>query len=244
MNRRSDFVPRLESWLAEDDGSGLSERVLDAVLADLPTTVQSRRRAWRLQEAFRMTPLLRTAIGGVSLLAAGAVLLLIMRGAGSVGQMPLPSGGPSVSPSSSARAISADPCTILTNTQVSKALGKTVSGSVHLSAFDGMRACLYDLRVERSSLAVNLRQIATPTAEARELAKQIFGGDPVGSAVGSAMVFRGCVYPPLCVQAIAVSVAPYFVVFEVPADAPAIDTTPEEVLDALENAVIENLTAR
>jgi hypothetical protein len=91
MNGSIDLVPRLEQWLAEDDGTPLPERVLDAVMAESLATSQVRGRGGATRVG-----VIRLAMG------AGGLAIVALLGFGAWRLVVAPVGTESPSPSASA----------------------------------------------------------------------------------------------------------------------------------------------
>jgi len=135
----------------------------------------------------------------------------------------------------------ADPCSILTDEQVTDALGRSVSGEAHLSGLPGgMRDCVYFAGASNAYMVVSIRQLTTSVEDGRELARELFGTDLSETVQGDDRVYSNrCADAPLpCDAAIAISHAPYFVVLS---SAVPWEATPDQALRLLSPIAIESL---
>ena len=120
MTGPMDLVPRLEDWLAEEDGARLPERVMDAVIAASGAMPQVRRRGgWRVPGAMRLV--LGAALLSVAVLFVFGLYRLVAPPVGT--ESPSPSAAASVIESPSTEPSAAgEPRTF-----TSRGLGFTIS---------------------------------------------------------------------------------------------------------------------
>lgn len=151
---------------------------------------------------------------------------------------------PSPVPSASPDALAdLDPCSVLTDAQVSTAIGRGVRGEAHLSGLPGgMRDCVY-FGDANGHLSLAIRQLTTSAEDGRELARNLFGAGLSESTLDGARLYaNGCADAALpCRAAIAVSIAPYFAVLS---NVNPLRTTPEQALEALVELVVDSLASR
>jgi len=97
-NRRDPLMDRIDSWMLEDDGAVVSERVMDSVTAALPGTRQAGAR-WSLAAlSWSRIARLGFAVGGMA--AAAALILVYFNWSSNIVYQPSPSPEQSASASS------------------------------------------------------------------------------------------------------------------------------------------------
>lgn len=77
MNGPMDVVPRLEQWLAEDDGARLPERVMDAVTRESLSTSQVRRRGGAMTVGPMRLAMAAAGLAVVAFVGLGAFRLIV-----------------------------------------------------------------------------------------------------------------------------------------------------------------------